>query len=226
MGLDAVEIVMDVENRFGITIRDEEALSIRTVSDLLSIINTRIAAARQAACANLSAFVRIRRLTRELIGLPNLRLRPSTKIASVVPANRRKQLWRALRDLYGSAPPSLRRPKMLRYLLIATSLLAVLAALYVATFDIAYLSVGIFAVAAFIIALYVATTPFRTEPPITFSTFGDVSRRLVGVSIATGPSHSEVEVLDAVRQICGDILGVDYDKVVPSARFIEDLGVG
>src|SRR6188768_2088303 len=101
MGLDAVDIVIEVEGHFGITIRDDEAENIRTVSDLLSIINRRIAAARHAACPNLPAFLRIRTLTREFIGQPSLRLRPSTEIASVMPANRRKQFWCILRDLYG-----------------------------------------------------------------------------------------------------------------------------
>jgi acyl carrier protein len=226
MGLDAVDIVIEVEGRFGITIRDDEAENIRSVSDLLSIINMRIAAARHAACPNLSAFLRIRTLTREFIGQPSLRLRPSTEIASVMPANRRKQFWCLLRDLYGSAPPPLRRPKMLRRLLVALSLFAVVSAAYVATFDSAYLSIGVFAVAAFIIVLYLVTTPFRTELPTNFSTFGDLSRRLVGISVATGPSLTEPEVLAAVRKICADILGVDYEKVVPSARFVEDLGLG
>ena len=38
MGLDGVELVMEVEDRFGITIRNDEAVGIVTVSDLLTLI--------------------------------------------------------------------------------------------------------------------------------------------------------------------------------------------
>ncbi len=42
MGLDAVEIVMDVEDHFGIVIDDDEAGRMRTVGDLVALIRSRV----------------------------------------------------------------------------------------------------------------------------------------------------------------------------------------
>lgn len=225
MGLDGAELVMEVEDRFGITISDDEAVSIRTVGNVLVLINARIAAAQHVNCPSLGAFLQIRKLTRETLGQPFLRLRPSTSIASVVPVHRRHQLWRALTELYGTSPPLLRRPKLMRYALAAVSAIALLLGVLTATIDATILPLALLAAAAFIIMLQLATAPFPTEPPKTFATFGDASRRLVGLSMATQPMLTETEVLAAVRTLCGQILGVDADKVVPSARFVEDLGM-
>ena len=45
MGLDFVEIVMEVEETFGIRFRSEEFSSIQTVGDFVSLIRSRIVAA-------------------------------------------------------------------------------------------------------------------------------------------------------------------------------------
>ncbi len=51
MGLDAVEIVMDVEDRFGITIQNAEAERVRTVGELVALIHDRIVAAHKTHAA-------------------------------------------------------------------------------------------------------------------------------------------------------------------------------
>ena len=40
MGMDGAEIMMDVEVHFGITIRESEAGQVRTVGDLVSLIES------------------------------------------------------------------------------------------------------------------------------------------------------------------------------------------
>jgi len=116
MGLDAVELVMDVEDRFGITITDAEATSIRTVGDLVELCRQRIVAIDATRCRSLPCF----------------------------------------------------------------------------------------------------------------TTFGDITRRMVGIHAVTKPcaSSEPAAVLDELRPIIAATLGVHKDKVVPTARFVEDLGMG
>ncbi|MCC7086586.1 MAG: acyl carrier protein [Pirellulales bacterium] len=225
MGLDGIEIIMEVEDRFGITISDNEAQSLLTVGNLLHLINSRIATAHNARCPSLAAFLRIRQITRECLEQPGLRIRPSTAIAAVVPLHRRAQLWRALGDVNGTSPPFLRRPKLLRYALVAVAAVAIMLGLSTATFEPAMVPLGLFAAGIFIVALYVTTSLFRVVPPTKFSTFGDATRRLVGLSSATEPTFTETDVLQHVRQICVEILGVKAADVVPTARFVQDLGL-
>jgi hypothetical protein len=58
-------------------------------------------------------------------------------------------------------------------------------------------------------------------------TFGEITKKLVGVRVATKMIHlrSEDEVLNELRPLLVGVLGVDASEIVPSARFIEDLGM-
>ena len=76
MGLDGVEIVMDVEDHFGITIKDEEAERVRTVNDLVALVGSRIRNAHSAVCPTVSSFLRIPACTRELTANPELKFAP------------------------------------------------------------------------------------------------------------------------------------------------------
>lgn len=223
MGLDGVEILIEVEDRFGITIRDAEAQRICTVGDLLALINDRIAARAQLSCPGLGAFLEVRRLVRNFLSQPSLRLRPSTPIVFIVPAHRRSALWRIFSDRLGTSAPALRRPRPLRILLVVAACLVFGLGISTALIDPAIVPLGIICALAVIITLQLITSPLRIEPPKTMDTLGDLSRRIIGLSMATGSVTSAQEVLQCVQQIVASILGVNPEDVVPEARFIEDL---
>jgi hypothetical protein len=75
--------------------------------------------------------------------------------------------------------------------------------------------------------LHLVTAPFRTVPPDDWTTFGEVTRKLMGVRVATKHLHlqSEDEILSELRPLLVWALGVDHATIVPSARFVEDLGL-
>lgn len=223
MGLDGVELVIAVEDQFGITIRDAEAQSVRTVGDLLELINSRLAARGTAHCPSVGAFLSVRRLVRDFLSQPALRLRPSTRITSIVPARRRSDLWAILSDLFGSPARALRRPRPMRIALIAISCVAMGLGFATAVVDPKILPLGIFMAFAVMLCLHIVTTPFRIEPPVGLETLGDITRSIAGLSMATTPVSSACDVLPRVQAIVSEILGVDKDEVVPETRFVEDL---
>lgn len=229
MGLDAVEIVMDVEDHFGISIQNTEAERVRTVGDLVSLIQSRIEAAHLATCPTLVSFLRLRSSVREIVTDETLRIRTGTRVVDVLTRSHRRRLWTRLDDFLGSAPPSLRRPPLLRKslacLVVAAIVLAIAAA---ANIDLAILPLTL-AFAAFVtLVLHFATVPFRIYPPDTLTTFGAIARRMAGVTVATKQLHLHWDdaILAELRPIVVDALGVDGSEVVPTARFIEDLGMG
>jgi hypothetical protein len=222
MGLDGIEIVMEVEDRFGITIRDAEAQRIRTVGDLTTLINSRMTAPAMV-CPSLTAFLQVRGVTREFLLQSTLRLRPSTSITSVVPISRRREFWRKLSEMFGSAPPALRRPAPLRVLLLALSCGVMALGVGTASIDFAIVPLGVLVAIGIILALYLATSVCRVVPPASLTTFGDLSRRLAGLSRSSGPKFSADEIMAAVRSIVVDALGVAPEVVVMEARFVEDM---
>lgn len=229
MGLDAVELVMDVEDHFGIAIQNTEAEHVRTVGDLVALIQSRILAAQHASCPTLKSFLQLRSCVRELTADQTLRIRTRTRVVDVLNRSQRRRFWKRLADILGSAPPSLRRHPALRKALVAFVFAAIVLAVVVASaIDFAILPLTLFLAAGVTLILHLATVRLRIYPPETLTTFGAIARRMTGVTAATKQLHldSDQAILDELRPIVVDTLGVDGTEVVPTARFIEDLGMG
>lgn len=228
MGMDGVEIVMDVEDHFGISIQDSEAERVRSVGDLVALVHGRIVAARREYCPNLPAFLSLRRATRNILADDSARLRPRDAVATVLRPPQRRELWKQLSDLMGTPPRSLRRPTLLRRMLVTLSITILLLALILAfAIDLQTLPLTIIVAVGVIALLHFVTVPFRSIPPDGWATFGDITTKLAGVRVATKMIHlrNENEILNELRPLLVDVLGVDASEIVPSARFIEDLGM-
>lgn len=228
MGLDGVELIMEVEDEFGITIPDSAATEMRTVGDLVSLCLDRISAAKNVRCMSLSCFLSLRRLVREVLNDPELRIRPREEIEDNLGVLDRKRLWQGLPELLESAPRELRRPLWLRRALIVTVLALPVLLLATMPWTAEMLVLVCFATFGFGIVLHLLTICFRTRTPEGYNTFGDITKRMVGLKIATNPPTDDDydNVFSIVKRIVVDQLGVDYEEVVPDARFVEDLGVG
>lgn len=61
MGLDFVELVMAIEENFGIMIPDEEAGRVETVGDLYKLVISKMQQTSDKRCLTSAAFYRIRR---------------------------------------------------------------------------------------------------------------------------------------------------------------------
>jgi hypothetical protein len=117
MGVDTALLIMDLEDRFGITILDGTAERICTVGDLYLHILERVRRNRPIRCPTSRAFYQLRRtLTREL-GVDRPRVRPATLLRDLFPADSRAILWPRLASALGlpdlpDPDPPLRGPTM------------------------------------------------------------------------------------------------------------------
>ena len=228
MGMDGVEIVMDVEDHFGISIQDSEAGQIHAVGDLVSLVRARISAAQREYCPTLPAFITLRKVTRTVCGDETLRCRPQDAVASILNPRQCRELWTRLSDLLGTPPNSLRRPRLLRRLLAAISIgLLLLALVSAIAINLEILPLTIVVAACAIACLHYLTVRFRCVPPDGWATFGEITSKLVGISVATKMTHlrTDDEILNELRPLLVNVLGVDAAVIVPSARFVEDLGM-
>ena len=228
MGMDGVEIVMDVEDHFGISIQDSEAGQVRTVGDLVSLVHARISTAQREYCPTLPAFLTLRKVTRAICGDETLRFRPRDAVANILNPRQRRELWTRLSDLLGTPPNSLRRPRLLRRLLAAISIgLLLLALISAIAINLEILPLTIVVAGCAIVCLHYLTIRFRYVPPDGWTTFGEITIRLVSVRAATKMVHLRThdEILNELRPLLVNVLGVDATAIVPSARFIEDLGM-
>lgn len=225
MGLDGVELVMEVERRFGITLKDGEMGQIRTVGDLAGLIDQRMASRQHSACPTMVGFLAVRRLVREVMGDAELRLRPAMAIASVVPAHARRRFWRSAVSQLEVPLPPLEQTRAMRRLTLAMHV--GLAAIGISTvfIDPAILPLGVVAAALGMLGLHWIMWWSRTEVPTSMATAGQLAQHVAGASMAIAPPLSPQQVFDSLREIIVHQLGVRPDEVVRDARFVEDLGL-
>ena len=118
MGLDGVELVMAVEERFAITISDEEATSIRTVGDLEHLVTTKVAVTDKASCLTQRAFHLLRRSAIACFGVNRREFKLDSAIDAFVPRHERRQEWVRFQKCVGALLwPQLVRPREITVLL-------------------------------------------------------------------------------------------------------------
>ena len=164
------------------------------------------------------------------LGLANSGLRPSTKLDRVLPMNGRRFYWRALSSKMDLRFPSLERPSwltLLNCMLVAT--------LVFASFSISAkpnLAIGVIVSTAVGIAsgivLLLLTSPFAIYPASTCLTMRELVTNLVALNynklVSRYSARSPSDIWNALQLIVAEQLGVEQNAVVPSARFVQDLG--
>jgi hypothetical protein len=120
---DPLAVVIDIEERFGITIPDEEAEKMCTMGQLYDFVLARVARGQPQVCVTSAAFYRLRRALGEVCGVPRQRVRPQTCLEQLVPLADRSRHWQELRARLSDLHlPGLRRPAWLVRRIEAASL--------------------------------------------------------------------------------------------------------
>ena len=107
MGLDLVELVIEVEKSFGISILNEDASKIITVGQLYEYVVANLPTEESSRCVSATAFLQFRRALIDQFGVNRREIRPSTLLGNVIPGAKRRSAWRVLaRRLDWRCPPS------------------------------------------------------------------------------------------------------------------------
>ena len=96
MGLDGVEMVMELEDEFGIGIPDDEAERMQTVGQTVEFIARELAARRPAGpgvCPSARAFYRLRTTLMRGYQTPRSVVRPNATVGELVPDDTRRFDW-------------------------------------------------------------------------------------------------------------------------------------
>lgn len=115
MGLDAVELVMDVEDRFDISIPDAAAEQVQTMGELHAFLMTRIRSRATDICPSAAFFYPIRRLLIDEFSVERKQVRPNTRLETLLKPERRYQFWRRLQSVFSTSLPRLRRSNWLQW---------------------------------------------------------------------------------------------------------------
>jgi acyl carrier protein len=233
MGLDGAELVMEVEDHFGITIGEEEGEHMRTVCELTHAIFRRIEASRTMRCVPLRHFFKLRSLVRDATGNPELRIHPGQQIDQVLTAQDRKRLWPKLEELLTYPPERLRLHWSLAWFLTATVFVwsflpfIIFRGKHDPVLHLLQIVLGVAIAALTTVLLYHSTKYFRQFAPRGYKTFGDIIQKANGLYITTKPQMDKTfdDVFSELKVIIVKVLNVKPESVTLSASFVEDLGM-
>jgi len=231
MGLELVELVIEVEETFGIIVSDEAAPQLQTVGQFYSYILECRRQTQQHGCPTGHVFRDARRVLTETASLPRQAIRPSTELKTILPPRIRRRVWKRLQQEAQGRLRGLRLPFRLGPVLAGGCLVAgvVGAAMIVPLVGFAHAMVlGGTALVAMLLVTFLVTRPFAIAFPHGVATVGDAARATLplGYEVAVKQQMTDEEVWEKLQKIVADTLGVKVEKVTPSARFVEDLGAG
>lgn len=231
MGLDTVELIMDIEEAFDITIPDDRASRMLTVGDVYDFILEQTAGVptKTDTCLTAATFYELRRHIRS-IGLSTAEFRPKSKLNQAIPFVGRRAYWRELGSRMQLRFPSLCRPSwlsLLNVLIVVTLSFASLLFLALGnTVTGLAVTAGLCVLSA--VVLSVLTRPLAIYPPSTCTTIGDLITNIVATNYTIlsvrYSTRSPSDIWNALQFIVSEQLGVDQNAVVPNARFVQDLG--
>lgn len=96
VGLDGVELLMAIEERFQIAIADEDAVRMTTPGDIVTHVLARLGVSTSSHCLEQRAFYRLRRASVHVFGLPRHAIKPGTLWKDVLPPRSRRRNWELL----------------------------------------------------------------------------------------------------------------------------------
>jgi acyl carrier protein len=237
MGLDLVELVMDIEDWFKIEIPDDEWADLRTVGDLYECVVRKregevVQPSRPRVCLTMVAFSRLRPALQAMANVPRRSVRPVTSVETLTPRSRRRADWETMRDFTELKFPELRRPEWLVSALAATDIAAVMSVVYGLTNVIpekmAWTFGLVFVSPLLMIALVRITRPCATLLPANCGTVGGLSRVMLALNYGALRERYQGwgsdDVWGTLSGIVSEQLGVPLEEITYESRFVEDLG--
>ena len=238
MGLDTVELIMEVEESFGIGIPDAEAERIRTVGELYHYVLAKLRDPIRGTpgCLSAAAFYRLRRQLMSGFRIERRRIRPGSAMDDIIPKSERKAMWQRLGENLGWRLPELVRPGWVRYaflgLFLAWSATVIYAWDCLTGFALDAAGASALALLAGTAAIAVAVDQL-TRPLATGFPFPDI-RGLIPMILASNFGTFRInnpqgwdhhEVWEALKTIIAEQVGVSRDVLTESTSFVNDLGM-
>jgi len=231
MGLDTVELVMDIEEAFDISIPDDRASRMLTVGDVYEFIleKTADASLKGDACLTAATFYEFRRQLRNM-GYPVVGIRPNSNVQNAIPLIHRRSIWKSLSTNMDLEFPKLQRPSWLSILncmIVSVIVFGCFGAfIQVSVFlGLVVSALGCIVSVAFLLFL---TRPFAIYPSPTCWTIRGLVTNLVALNFkkltARYSTRNPKDIWNALQLIVAEQLGIDKKLVVPHARFVQDLG--
>ena len=238
MGLDLVELVLEVEKTFSITVDERGGPTIATAGDLHCYVLERLGPEDHADCLSNVVFYRLRRALTDTFGFDRARVRPETPVETLLPRKTRLDDWRRLGAALGLTLPALERPGWVYQVVLPAWVVGILTTVFLLVILVIDRD-GLFynrepllaaAVVGFVVAVgvEVATRPLERLLPPGCESVRELVEALVSLNFARLSSEqrrwNRDDVWTAVRGIVARVFQLPPEEVTETTRFVQDLG--
>lgn len=232
MGLDGVELVMEIEKAFEINIPDQEAEKIITVGDMYNCVWNHIQKWHSDKCNSQVLFYRLRNMLATMFGINKNLIRTDALLNSVFPKENRRINYSFFERNMELELPSLVLTKPWSMLLNGFGTITIgggiiFAFLYSNFFNHSNWFYTIPLIGIILTTLLsLILNPKRTIiSPDSIRPFIEktLSLNVLKYAKERGLNRNEMEIV--INNIISDKLGNDLDEIKPEKSFVDDLGV-
>ena len=233
MGLDSVELVMEVEDAFNISIPDNEASEIRTIGDMYACVLAKVDKHRaKESCVSQRLFYKLRRCLIEQANVSCNRIRPGEFTEKYFPRRGRNQLWKQFSEKLDLRFPGLRRPLWViivpawLFVVITTCVWFLLEGSVAQKWIEPSLPLFFIWLPIYFVFFLYATRSLAVEIPSHCKTIGGLAKSLVTKNFAkvSEGQFTDADVWNTICMIISEQLNVDIEKLQPETKFVPDLG--
>jgi acyl carrier protein len=232
MGLDSVEILVNVENAFGITIANFEAEKISTVGDIHSIVWRSVQGRQSMRCKSQQLYYKLRHALITKFKVDKNAIELTASLNDIFPKTNRRLRYRKLeKELQLKLPPLVLPPawkitlRMAALIIIPGSLVCSL--VMVKMFHYTrwlYLLPGLGILLTVFISNLLDSARIVFKP----ATVDAYTKHVLSLNYATliqqnGANREEVEVI--INNIIAETIGLELMEISPEKRLQDDLGI-
>jgi acyl carrier protein len=232
MGLDSVEILVNVENAFGITIANFEAEKITTVGDIHSIVWRSVQGRQSMRCKSQQLYYKLRHalITRFRVNKDAIELTAS--LNDIFPKTNRRLRYRKLeKELQLKLPPLVLPPawkitlRIAGFIIITGSL--VFSLVMMNRFNYTrwlYMLPGL----GMLLTLFLSNLLDSARVVFKPATVEEYTKQVLSLNYATliqqnGANRKEVEVI--INNIIAETIGLELTEISPEKKLQDDLGI-
>ena len=228
MGLDGIELVLAMEEAFGVELKDDEVVQTVTPRMVGDLIFSKLQSTDQRVCQSQRAFYLLRKAFMRHFNLQRSVVTPDMPFRKLIPRSGVKDLWADLkRSVYARSWPALVRPQWLLW-----SITSLACGVFAAVFFILWrvfpigaenaAMLGAVAMIAVSILGAKATRRFKTRIPARFRRIRDIIPFAVTSDLV---KWTREQVSALIKQIVLEQLAIPETKYREDAHFINDLGL-
>jgi acyl carrier protein len=235
MGLDGVELLMEIEDAFKISISDEEVSEAITVGKLYQCVLDKIKVSTEERCSSQKSFYLLRAALRENLGIEAKSVTPRTTTEKLFPKPDRRKLWSKISINVPYKFPELIYPYWIDVLFAIGGMISGYFCSYFVyqyfkqnnNMFMCFISCFLFIPVFILVYLFMKKIflPIKLTIPDTCETLGGMVKHILYHNVDYFGTMNEQEVWSKLTFIISEQMGIDQEDIKPESNFVKDLGL-